>query len=104
MRVTVGRVVSQIGAGCSVDEVLADYPTSNAKMSCKRCAVQPVVRRNTKSKSPPAHEDAGGHELVATLSDALAEWAVWPALDMAHVGQRSPALVTSDKCQVRLGG
>lgn len=26
MRVTVGMVVSQIGAGHSVDEVLADYP------------------------------------------------------------------------------
>lgn len=26
MRVTVGMVVGQIAAGCSIDEVLADYP------------------------------------------------------------------------------
>lgn len=26
MRVTVGRIVSQIGAGESIDELLADYP------------------------------------------------------------------------------
>jgi uncharacterized protein (DUF433 family) len=26
MRVTVGMVVGQIGAGCSIDQVLADYP------------------------------------------------------------------------------
>ena len=26
MRVTVAMVVGQIGAGCSIDEVLADYP------------------------------------------------------------------------------
>jgi uncharacterized protein (DUF433 family) len=26
MRVTVGMVVGQIAAGCSVDEVLAEYP------------------------------------------------------------------------------
>ena len=26
MRVTVGMVVSQIGAGCTIDEILADYP------------------------------------------------------------------------------
>lgn len=26
MRVTVGNIVGQIGAGCSVDQVLADYP------------------------------------------------------------------------------
>lgn len=26
MRVTVGMIVGQIGAGCSIDELLADYP------------------------------------------------------------------------------
>jgi uncharacterized protein (DUF433 family) len=37
MRVTVGLVVSLVAEGLAWDEILADYPTSNAKISSKRC-------------------------------------------------------------------
>ena len=39
MRVTVGMVVSQIGAGHSVEKFLPTIPTWSARTSCKRCAM-----------------------------------------------------------------
>lgn len=44
MRVTVGMVVGQIGAGCSIDEVLAT-PIWNEKTFCRRCAMPPGAPR-----------------------------------------------------------
>ena len=35
MRVTVGNVVGQIGAGRTIEELLRDYPISNVKTSSK---------------------------------------------------------------------
>ena len=63
MRVTVGMVVGQIGAGHSVDEVLADYPYLEREDHAGACATPPARARNVKSRSP-AHEAAGGHEPV----------------------------------------
>ncbi len=39
MRVTVGMVVSQIGAGHSVEKFLPTIPTWSARTACKRCAM-----------------------------------------------------------------
>jgi uncharacterized protein (DUF433 family) len=36
MRVTVGMIVGQIGAGRSIDDVLADFPYLERETSCRR--------------------------------------------------------------------
>jgi len=50
-RVTVGMIVGQIGAGHPVDGLLSDYPTSNTRTFCKRCATQPGRRKSAKWRS-----------------------------------------------------
>jgi hypothetical protein len=43
MRVTVGMVVGQIGAGRGIDELLVDYPTWNARTFSKRFNTPRIV-------------------------------------------------------------
>jgi len=39
MRVTVGVIVGQIGAGYSIDDILADYPYLEKEDVLRRCAM-----------------------------------------------------------------
>ena len=52
MRVTVSMVVSQIAAGRSIEEVLADYPYQTF---CKHCAMQLGSPKGAKLHTP-AHK------------------------------------------------
>jgi uncharacterized protein (DUF433 family) len=56
MRVTVGMVVSQIGAGHSIDEILADYPYLEREdiMQALRYAAWRGARIILSSEPPPA--------------------------------------------------
>jgi uncharacterized protein (DUF433 family) len=45
-RVTVSAVLGQLAAGASVDELLADFPTWNARMSLPRSNTQQPLRRS----------------------------------------------------------
>lgn len=70
MRVTVGMLVGQIGAGHSIEDVLADYPYLDAKTSCRRFGMPHGAPKNARSCCP-THETSRRHEPVATLdSDA----------------------------------
>jgi uncharacterized protein (DUF433 family) len=69
LRVTVGMVVGQIGAGRTVDELLADYPYLEREDIPRHCDMQPGAPRNAKSSCPKADEVPGGHEPVAKLGE-----------------------------------
>jgi uncharacterized protein (DUF433 family) len=67
LRVTVGMIVGQIGAGRSIDQLLADYLICSARMSSRRCATPHGVRRSVKSILPRRNENSRRYELVAWL-------------------------------------
>lgn len=50
MRVTVGMIVGQIGAGHSIEEILADYPYLDARTLCRRFATLRSVRMSAKAR------------------------------------------------------
>jgi hypothetical protein len=65
MRVAVGMLVSQIGAGHTINEILATIRTSSARTFCKLFATPPGWPKTAKSQSQ-MHEVAGGDEPLAT--------------------------------------
>ena len=50
MRVTVGMIVGQIGAGRGIDDLLATIPTSSARTSCRRCGTPRGEPKSAKSR------------------------------------------------------
>jgi len=66
MRVTVSMIVSQIGAGHGVDEILGDYPTLREKTSCRRCGMPHGVPKSARLCWQP-HEVAHRHEPVSAM-------------------------------------
>ena len=67
LRVTVGMIVGQIGAGRTVEELLSRIPTSNVTMVLKPCAMRLGVRRSEKLSWPMADEGSDRHESLADL-------------------------------------
>ncbi len=68
MRVTVGMVVSQIGTGHSIDEILADYPYLEREDILQ--ALRYAAWRAESAKSCwPMHERIGRYEPVAALGE-----------------------------------
>lgn len=63
MRVTAGMIVGQIGAGRSTDEILTDYPYLEREDIMQALRYAACGRKNERWIWP-AHEAAGGHELV----------------------------------------
>lgn len=74
MRVTVGMVVGQIGAGHSIDDVLADYPYLEREdiMQALRCAALRGGPTNARSCCLP-HEAVGGLNLSSRWIRVLAD-------------------------------
>ena len=53
-RVTAGMIVGEIGAGTSIDALLADYPPIwNAPMSCRHCAMRHGACKSARCKQFP---------------------------------------------------
>jgi hypothetical protein len=48
LRVTVGMIVGQIGAGRSIDDLLAEYPYLEWKTSCRRFGTPPGELKNVR--------------------------------------------------------
>ena len=70
MRVTVGALVGLIGAGHTIEEVLADLtPTWSVKTCSRRCATRLGGPKRRKSRCP-THESAGRHESLSALGGA----------------------------------
>ncbi|MEI9803688.1 MAG: DUF433 domain-containing protein [Pseudolabrys sp.] len=68
LRVTVGMIVGQIGAGLSVEDLLAEYPYLETRGTfLRRCGMRLGVRRNGRSNSPATNEFSGRHESLAKL-------------------------------------
>jgi len=74
-RVTVGMIVGEIGAGRSIEELLADYPILNVRTCLRLCATRPGAPRNGKSICS-ARRDAlpDRHESVAETGSFFSRW------------------------------
>ena len=70
MRVTVGMIVGQIGAGHNIEEILADYPYLEREDICRHCAMQRGGPKSAKS-SWPRHEATGRYEPIPTLGEPV---------------------------------
>jgi Protein of unknown function (DUF433) len=66
IRVTVGMIVGQIGAGRSVDELLAEYPYLEREDICRRYDMPPGEPRNVRS-CWPTREASRRYEPIGAL-------------------------------------
>jgi uncharacterized protein (DUF433 family) len=72
VRVTVGAIVGQIGAGRTIDEVLGDYPTSSGETLFRPFATQLGLPKSAKPYCP-MHEASCRYESFSLMGDFSSE-------------------------------